>query len=488
MRAWFTEADLVAMVGEDVLVRAIESVELETTTVSAGEIVSTFDGDGVPFEVRLTGADGVLVGECGRCGDRPRFCEHCVAVAWFGLDFVALPDLDAFRARLEPFTRHRKLSSANYEPWARDASSLAHDLEIAAICHPALIRPLYQRLMWHVAHTPAYFDTHEAYYRLLDIGKRIVEGLAWICAKEPADPRELGRWTAELEVGRRDIQTPLHVDVFYDGLDDAAKAAYGERLAELQRALPVLYADEEEPRAQAERRWWIGELRERFALSRDPGTDELVAFHAENAGDPMRHVSMAEVLRSAGRFAEAIDLLEGDDPRPARGDVVLAELYSAVGRHQEAARLRLADFVRFPRPYAYEALLAAAAPIDAVEYAKQRALGHVTGLRDRDEAVRLVLQLDEVAWCWESAPDDVVVALADELAGRGGADEVPLLARGARTAIDHRSNHPLAARLLVALRRLHSRIGRDFTPGLAYFTASYGHREELVRALREAGL
>jgi hypothetical protein len=167
---------------------------------------------------------------------------------------------------------------------------------------------------------------------------------------------------------------------------------------------------------------------------------------------------------------------------------VLAELYSAVGRHQEAARLRLADFVRFPRPHAYDALLAAAAPIDAVEYAKQRALGHVTGLRDPAEAVRLVLRLGEAAWCWESAPDTVVVALADELAERGGTAEVPLLARGARTAIDHRANYPLAARLLVALRRLHSRINRDFTPGLEYFTASYGHREELVRALRESGL
>lgn len=185
--------------------------------------------------------------------------------------------------------------------------------------------------------------------------------------------------------------------------------------------------------------------------------------------------------------------MERADPRPPGGDIVLAELYSATGRHREAARLRLTDFLRFPRKDAYHELLVAAAPIDAVEYAKLRAFEHVAGLGDALKIIGLLVELGELeqgwAAAWESSwPDDVVVRLAGTLADRGGPDAVPLLAHGARTAIDQRSDYPLAARLLVALWRLHQQIGQDFTPGFAHFTASYGHREQLMRALRRAGL
>ncbi|MGH3939079.1 MAG: hypothetical protein ACRDTG_10685, partial [Pseudonocardiaceae bacterium] len=443
--------------------------------------------------VRVTGANGRLVGECS-CGKRPEdFCEHCVVAALMALDVASPPDRDELMQRVEALGSHRKLSSANYEPWATAAFHVINDLDISSDYHPTLIRPVYQRLMWHVAYTPVYFDTHEVYETLLDIGERIVEGLARACEYEPADPRELGQWTADLRVSLPDVQTPVHVVVFYESLDDAARSAYGERLAELQRALPVISADHHEPTPQAERRERIQELREEFILTREPSTDELVAFYAEDVTDPMRHVSIAEALQSADRLAEAIDWLERADPRPPGGDIVLAELYSATGRHQEAARLRLTDFLRFPRKSAYDELLAAAAPIDAVEYAKLRAFEHLARRGSAREIIGLLVELDELeqgwATAWESSwPDKVVVQLAETLAERGGPDAVPLLAHGARTAIDQRSNYSLAARLLVALRRLHQQIGQDFTPGFAHFTASYGHREQLMQALRRAGL
>lgn len=492
MVLWFSEDDVLARADADVVGRAAEFADAAEVTVSAGEIVSTvgYDDD---FDVRVTGANGRLIGECS-CGKRPEdFCEHCVAAALMALDAASPPDPDELMQRVEALGSHRTLRSANYEPWATAAFHVINDLDIGSNYHPALVRPAYQRLMWHVAHTPVYFDTHEMYYTLLDIGERIVEGLARACDNEPADPRELGRWTADLRVSRPDVQTPIHVHVFYETLDDAATSAYGERLAELKRALPVISADHDEPEPQAERRERIRELREEFTLSREPSTDELVAFYAEDVTDPERHVSIAEALQSAGRLAEAIDWLERADPRPERGDTVLAELYSATGRHREAARLRLTDFLRFPSKYAYDELLTAAAAIDAVEYAKLRAFERVAGLGHAGEISRLLVELDELeqgwAVAWESAwPDDVVIELAETLAERGGPDAVPLLARGARTAIDQRSDYRLAARLLVTLRRLHRRIGQDFAPGFAHFTASYGQREQLMQALRRVGL
>ncbi|MEJ2855483.1 MULTISPECIES: hypothetical protein [unclassified Saccharothrix] len=485
MRAWFTEADLVAMVGEDGVARAGAHDGPISFTASPGEIDATFRVDDVEFDIRLTGAEGLLLGECDLCAEE--FCEHCATTAWHTLDLVALPDVDDFLAQAESFNGHKKLSSANYEPWADKALSLIAALELGSICHPALIRPVFQRLMWHVAHTPVYFDTHEAYDTLLDLGERIVEGVAWVCAAEPTDPRELGRWTADLQVNRPDVQTPLHVSVFYDGLDDAAKAAYGERLAELQRE--ITGTSQGESTAQAERRWRIRELREEFALDQGLDNDEPVAFYADDVDDPMREVSMAEALRSAGRLAEAIDVLERADSRPSRGDIVLAELYSATGQRREAARMWLTAFMRAPLNFTYNGLLAAAAELDAVDDAKHRALTHVTGLRDPRDVVSLVLnELKEVEWCWEFAPEHVVVLLADNLAERGDRDTVAVLARGARTAIDRRSNHALAARVLVALRRLHERTGLDFAPGFEYFTTSYGNQEELMQALHAAGL
>lgn len=204
-------------------------------------------------------------------------------------------------------------------------------------------------------------------------------------------------------------------------------------------------------------------------------------------------MSIAKVLQSAGRLTEAIDWLERTDPQTGGGDIVLAELYSATGRHREAARLRLAEFRRFPRKRAYDELLAAAAPIDAVEYARLRAFEHLGRLANARVITGLLVELDELergwATAWESSwRHGVVLELGEALAERGGLDAVPMLARGARAAIDQRSDYPLAARLLVALRRLHQRLGQDFTPGLAYFITSYGHQEKLMRALRRAGL
>jgi hypothetical protein len=142
--------------------------------------------------------------------------------------------------RVEALGSHRRLRGANYEPWVTTAFDVINDLDIGSYYHLALIRPAYQRLMWHVAHTPVYFDTHEMYYTLLDVGERIVEGLTRACDNEPADPRELGRWTADLRVSRPDVQTPIHVHVFYETLGGSARSAYGERLAEVQGVLPVI--------------------------------------------------------------------------------------------------------------------------------------------------------------------------------------------------------------------------------------------------------
>lgn len=218
---WFSEDDVVARAGGEVVAQAAEFADAACVGVSAGEIVSSVGYD-EEFDVRVTGANGRLIGECS-CGKRPEeFCVHCVAAVLMALDVASPPDPEELMRRVEALGSRELLRGANYEPWATAALRVINDLNVGSEYYPALVRPAYQRLMWHVAHTPTYFDSHEQYYTLLDIGEWIVEGLAAACESEPADPRELGRWTAELLVSRPDVQTPIHVHKFYESLDDDA--------------------------------------------------------------------------------------------------------------------------------------------------------------------------------------------------------------------------------------------------------------------------
>ncbi|MFJ7297921.1 hypothetical protein [Streptomyces collinus] len=102
MVLWFSEDDVLARAGADVVGRAAEFDDAAAVTVSAGEIVSTvgYDDD---FDVRVTGENRRLVGEFS-CGERPEdFCEHCVAAALMALDVASPPDPDELCSAWKPW-------------------------------------------------------------------------------------------------------------------------------------------------------------------------------------------------------------------------------------------------------------------------------------------------------------------------------------------------------------------------------------------------
>jgi hypothetical protein len=92
-------------------------------------------------------------------------------------------------------------------------------------------------------------------------------------------------------------------------------------------------------------------------------------------------------------------------------EVMLAELYELRGRHRDTARIRWNIFERVPHQRHYRELLAAAEPLNALEYAKNRAFAH---LRERavrfgpnsDAAaslVHLLFAVGDVGQAWEMA-------------------------------------------------------------------------------------
>lgn len=374
---WFTNDDVMARVDTDRYELGLELYEQTgPLQVFADHVVATVGDD--ECQVRLTGADGRLIGECscpvGRSG---AFCEHCVAAAVMAVDVTSPPpDAGGLLSRVDALGGAR-LSSANVDRWANDAEDLLLTLEQVTVDHPAVTRPLYQQLLRHLGHARAEYE--EELEVLLGVVERTTEGLVQACVGEAMDPDELAGWVLDLQL---EETRHFFVEVcdLVEALGPRGVAAYRRRLEEMHRNLPpVDLSDDESVHSHGA----IAYIRERFLLAFEPDVEVLSAFYAENPC-PSSDVSIAEALRSAGRIDKAISWLEGMQRGNYRGDVELAELYELRGRHREAARIRWYIFESFPRPHTYRALLAAAEPLNAVEYAKNRAISCLEDLQQRD--------------------------------------------------------------------------------------------------------
>jgi hypothetical protein len=122
----------------------------------------------------------------------------------------------------------------------------------------------------------------------------------------------------------------------------------------------------------------------------------------------------------------------------------MALLFTETGRHREAARLRWQVFETLPSMYNYGRLLAAAEPLNAVDYARNRAFNFLRRLDDR---------------------------LASEA--------IPILAHEAGLAIDERRDYRQAVQLLAELKQVCRRCGRNFTAGLEQFKTKYRHHPDI---------
>jgi tetratricopeptide (TPR) repeat protein len=450
---WFDEDDVVRRAPADVYELGLDYVDETCLMVSSDEVVATVGSDD-KFRVRLTGTEGRLMGECSCLeGRRGVFCVHCVAAAVMAVDVTQPPDVEALLSQVNALREPRRLVGPSLLSWAEDANLLLPDLEMGAVYHPAMVRPLYQQLLWHVVDKTYWFESEEEYPALMEVRTRVLEGLAEACQEAPPEPGELARWLVDLQIDQPDSAAEVQLSEVVELLGPQGLDAYRRCMEKLHRSLPAIDDEQDEPEPQATRRMKIRELREEFLRTFEPDVDTMVAFFAEDISDPTRHLSMAEELYSAGRFEEAISWLERVDRKYLRRDVLMAELYTATGRHREAARLRWQVFERFPSKYNYDQLLAAAEPLNAVEYARNRAFGFLRKLDGR---------------------------IADEA--------VLILLHEAGLAIDERRNYRQAAQLLAELQEMFRREGGNFTACLERFKTTHGHHRDLLRALAEAGL
>ncbi|MGZ3145079.1 tetratricopeptide repeat protein [Lentzea chajnantorensis] len=343
--------------------------------VLAGQVVAVV----CDRQVRLTGADGRLTGECScPAGLGGVFCEHCVAVAVLAVDVVRPLDAKALLTAVDSVSRTRP--DATYpDRWADDAEKLLLTLEEATIGHPAVTRPLYQRLVRRLARNGSNLGSHEAHHLWSDAVEQATTGLVQACVREPADPDELAVWAFDLQA-----EEPAHfLDVadLVEALGPRGLATYRRRLDQAHRNLAP-----EDPydHHSVHQHGVIAYIREQFLLAFEPDVEVLSAFYAENPR-PGSAVSIAKALRSAGRVDEALAWLEDVPRRSHEGDDELARLYELRGRYRDAARARWDIFERLPHSGHYRALLAVAEPLDAVEYATDRAISCLEGLRQRDE-------------------------------------------------------------------------------------------------------
>ena len=213
----------------------------------------------------------------------------------------------------------------------------------------------------------------------LDVAERTTAGLVQACVGEAMDPDELAGWVLDLQLEETQ-HFFVEVADLVEALGPRGVAAYRRRLDEIHRNLPPEDLDDDEP---VNSHGAIAYIREQFLLAFEPDVEVLSVFYAENP-TPGSDVSIAGALRSAGRVGKAISWLEGLQRGNYQGDVELAELYELRGRDRDAARIRWSIFERFPRPHTYRALLAAAEPLNAVEYAKNRALSCLEAIEQRD--------------------------------------------------------------------------------------------------------
>jgi uncharacterized Zn finger protein len=528
---WFDEAALRRCAGNTWYVRGVTYVEeVGDLCCTPTTVTATVQGTD-SYEVRLSGDRGGLDGECscpvGRKGD---FCKHCVAV---GLAALAAPpcpphepapatpapavqaedefdlrpyllriraenfDPDALDSIVDALKRSRRLGDVALAKLSRAAAEVLHLLDRFAADHPAAIRPLYQRALRHLT-APNFGgqpDNKIAPIRAAMI--RAMEGLIAVSRAEPPDPIEFGRWLIDLQIGN--VCFPeVCVGRFAEILGEEGLAAYGKQLSDLAARASTYDGDDATTHRQA-----IFRLRESYLVGIVKDVDRLVELYAEALSRPERYVRIGEALRDAERFDEAIDWLQRGlaDTRQGRTDIcdLLVAVYTQLGRLKEAARARLDHFNDEPDVYNYRMLMRAAEAVGAASYAHKQAM---TLLRERaacgqaaDPLIGVLLSNGEIDEAWAAAQefecsDTCGVTLASSRAKQHPADAIPIYSHEVEKAIarKHRSGYQKAVELLVSLRDLHERAGRDFGAYMDELRSTHSRKDALMECLAAAGL
>ncbi|MFD8496752.1 DUF6880 family protein [Amycolatopsis sp. NPDC059657] len=515
------------------------------------------------FVVRLTCRDGRLAGDCS-CGweQLRNFCEHCVAVglaalarepaeeslaaeplaeepadvpAYLGnadratlVDLLtgladtdpavhqllslraaggAAPNADDLQELVDTLVRARNVEIDDIPTLTRSVDQILHTLRVVAIDHPQLVRPLYQQALRSLATSCAPDD-----YRVASVVNaamsRVAEALVKVCRAAPPDPAELAQWLVDLQLDA--AAGDLAVTDFADALGDTGLARY-QALLEQQLVEDADPGDYEAAARADDRREKIFELRETFLAKITGDVDDLITLYTQDTStNYRRHVKIGKDLRAAGRLDDAIRWLIFSRSEATRRQLgltepfgltdLLADIYTQTGRHQEAARARWAAFEQNPTDTTYFALLRAAEPLDAVDYAKNRAMTFLhtratARAKHADPLVTILTAIGDVDQAWAAAhefrcSDNVQFLVARRRASKHPEDAIPFYEREVEAKIDRKQQgaYSSAARLLTVLKYLHHRAGTDFDTYLAHVKARHRRKSAFMEALAKTGL
>jgi hypothetical protein len=139
--------------------------------------------------------------------------------------------------------------------------------------------------------------------------------------------------------------------------------------------------------------------------------------------------------------------------------------------------------------------------MDAMEYAKDRAMSHLRDRADRrvlrsaDALVTILIAIGEIDEAWAAAQqytcsDQCMFLLARNRATTHPADAIPYFAKEVDIAIGHNdwTGYAKATELLVTLKELHQRAGTSFATYLATVKATHRRKTALMRSIADAHL
>jgi hypothetical protein len=336
------------------------------------------------------------------------------------------------------------------------------------------------------------------------------------CRSGAVDPVALGQRLVELELGSRHEAFYGAVDDYADVLGEAGLAAYREAADRRWSRVRALGPGESDRDGSADR-FRVTRIMERLA-DLTGGLDEVVAVLSRDLSSGYKFLRIAEVLRDAGRFEDALAWAErGLAAFPGRADRKLREFvteeHHRSGRHDDAMKLIWAEFEERPGLDSYQGLCEHARvaeadwpawsdralaflrrQIDRQAAASRRSPHSWVGPADRSDLVEIFLWRDEVDAAWREAREggcrqDLWMRLAELRQQEHPKDAVPIYQR----QVDFLLSQGRAYEEAVALmRRVRSAMSSMEPPGdfgtyVAGLRAAHGRKRNFIALLQQAG-
>jgi uncharacterized Zn finger protein len=503
-----------------------------------------------PYRVRLSWADGRLVGDCScPVGREGAFCKHCVAVGLVLVDSAeengaddeggaaeggAAPPRGDLRGYLESLEHetlvdllceqaaqddalHRTLTlraardreepdvaalrreidgslqtrgyvsyDGSYE-YASRAGDVVDVLdELLEAGHAAEVVALAQRVVDLVAAAMEQIDDSSG--QVGGVCAQAAEVHARACAEAPPAPAALARWLLEVQLGDRGWPD-LAVADYADALGEPGMRLYRQEVEARWRALPA----RDRSSGYVAGYWAVTRLMEQLAAL--DGVDALVEVLAADLSSTWQYVRIATALAAEQRHSDALAWVERGlhEQEQAWSDQrlvdVAVELHLALGRRAEAVAVRRGALEAGPTFERYRQLRELAT--DLPESAQAR------GLLRGVELVRALHADGEHDQAWAAAQDAHCPAalwqeLAERRAERHPLDAAAVFRRLAATRIEHRNKdgYAAAAELIARVGRLYERAAPpgEFTGYLDEIKAAHRQKRNFMAALAARGM